>query len=199
MRIDSEFKTLRSRFHSFISLIQKRMRPFTGFFFLILLGSAANSIPAYSQVSPTSFAGPSNTSTFWLISGLGPSSVHASLSLSANWRDGYFFASTRYTTHSEFLPGGATFFEGSVLGGVAYVDRRFHTSIGIGPDVCVGIKSRDVLGPTKADGIETFGLALDAQLFVNVTPQVGVGVHGYGSLNKDYNFYGFSLALKWQK
>ena len=80
-----------------------------------------------------------------------------------------------------------------VLYGRATPPGRVHASIAAG----IG-SARVYRGAASGDPTTTvhFGVPLEGQLFLRVSSVVGVGLYGYGNLNKDRSYWGLSAAIE---
>lgn len=141
--------------------------------------------------------------TFWLNLGLGVGTVDEGSTFLTNisYQTGnHVFTLRALSTGAAMLEKGKTMNDYGLLYNRAFGSSLIHVSAGVGLSIVSG--SIDKEGFTLFSESEdekigpTIGLPLDIQLFWRPLSFIGLGIYGFGNLNPEESYAGFTICLQ---
>ena len=140
----------------------------------------------------------------WITVGMGQATwgglTELGAQLSASHQAGRLVVSGRALTGFDLLgsvlqvPGMIVDVEDyGVMAGVGSGPGLVHCSLGAGIGAATITRKGNSGGSDSHN--KTFGVPLEGQLFVQPIRFLGVGVYGYGDLNKEKSFWGWSISV----
>jgi hypothetical protein len=142
--------------------------------------------PGGSGVQPSS-------SGYWLTGGVGFGSRGGAAAVGGSYRFGQNLLSARAAGTIAFF--GDELWDIGVLYGRANQPSFIHFSLAAGIGA-VGGSGRETLFDPGERLPTTIGVPVEAQLFFRPVPLLGVGLYGFGNVNREESFVGLAAAVQ---
>jgi hypothetical protein len=132
-------------------------------------------------------------SRFWLSAGMGWASRGPAGHLSGTYQlRGNLLSARGAGTIAVF---GDELWDLGLLYGRSLVTGAVHTSLGAGVGVVGGETRESIHGDSEALPTR-FGVPIELQLFLRPLPVIGLGLYGFGNVNREESFAGVSAAIQ---